>query len=266
MLECVEIRCPTCRAAPLAVSDGDARCGCGATFLLHDGVLDLIPDLRPRRTLAQAAMQAEPIVRIYESRFWRRSAPLAAVLGLSFEREVELILEAAALAPDASILDLACGPGIYSRELARRAPSGRVVGLDISAPMLRAAFGRARREGLENLTFVRASALELPFADGAFDAVNCCGALHLFPDIARALSEVRRVLAPRGRVTVAVARRPDLPLARLGALAMRRLGGVEQLTQQDLESRLLAAGLADVHFAHAARGWMIASATRRDVT
>ena len=259
----VEIRCPACRAATLAVGADAARCKCGASFGVRDGVPDLIPDLRLHLTLSQIAMQAQPIVRIYESRFWRRSAPLAVVLGLSFDREVELILEQAELAPDAVILDLACGPGIYSRELARRAPSGRVVGLDVSAPMLRTAVGLAQRDRLDNLSFVRASALDLPFVDGSFDAVNCCGALHLFPDIARALSEVRRVLAPRGRFTVAVARKPDVPLAGLEALAMRRFMGIEQLSEIELESRLVRAGLTGVRFAHAARGWMVASAAQR---
>src|SRR5208337_3212248 len=54
-------------------------------------------------------------------------------------------------------------------------------------------------ERLANLFFVRGDAQRLPFPAACFDLVNCCGALHLFPEPARALAEVSRVLRLHGR-------------------------------------------------------------------
>jgi SAM-dependent methyltransferase len=255
--------CPHCHEGTLRVGVAGARCEiCGATFAVRDGVLDLVPDLPSRRTLAQATLELETVVRIYESRLWRRSPAVAAAFGVTFDDEVDLILEAAAPKAGCRMLDIACGPGNYSRELASRVGSCSVVGLDISMPMLRTAVSLARRRGLDNLLFVRASAMDLPFPAGSFDAVNCCGALHLFPDVARALSEVRRVLAPSGRFTVAAVRQPALPLASLGGLLLQRLAGIRQFTEQGLESRLTEAGLGDVRFAHSKRAWLVASAAK----
>ncbi len=158
-------------------------------------------------SLAQRAMESAAIARIYESRLWRRSRIATLALGISFEREQQLIGRAARLSPGDSLLDVACGPGIYARPFARQVAPGLVVGLDLSPAMLGHARRRARAAGLENLALVRGDALRLPFAGGRFDAVNCCGALHLFPDADLALREVHRVLKPGGRFTVAAFRR-----------------------------------------------------------
>src|SRR5690349_15003439 len=112
-------------------------------------------------------MEWPALVRLYESRLWRRSALFAVVLGISFERECALIADAATLRPDDVVLDLACGPGIYTRSWARRVPRGRIVGLDLSVPMLRYAAERVRAERLANVDLVRGDATRLPFPDGA---------------------------------------------------------------------------------------------------
>jgi SAM-dependent methyltransferase len=81
-------------------------------------------------------MEWPPLIRIYESRLWRRSPLFGLLAGISVERECGLIAQAAGLDGDPHVLDLACGPGIYSRRFARAVPHGTVVGLDLSAPML----------------------------------------------------------------------------------------------------------------------------------
>ena len=105
------------------------------------------------------------------------------------ERHIDFVEKAFAGSKPRSVLDLACGSGIYTRPLARRLGAGRVVGLDISRPMLSYARDRSRAEGLANVDLVRGSALELPFGAATFEVVNCCGALHLLPDVGRALTE-----------------------------------------------------------------------------
>jgi ubiquinone/menaquinone biosynthesis C-methylase UbiE len=57
------------------------------------------------------------------------------------------------------------------------------------------------------VVLIHGDALDLPFPDERFEAVNCCGALHLFPDVPRSLEEIRRVLTPGGRFATAVYRR-----------------------------------------------------------
>jgi ubiquinone/menaquinone biosynthesis C-methylase UbiE len=210
-------------------------------------------------------MESEAIVRIYESRLWRRSVIAALALGISFEREQELIGRAAGLALGDTLLDLACGPGIYTRPFARRVAPGLVVGLDLSPAMLAYARRRAREEGLANVALVRGDALRLPFATGRFDAVNCCGALHLFPDADLALCEVDRVLKPGGRFTLAAFRRRPGPLASLGSALRRRVMGIDAFTPEELRSRLEAAGLREVTCHFAGAQWLIMSARRATV-
>jgi ubiquinone/menaquinone biosynthesis C-methylase UbiE len=207
-------------------------------------------------------MESDAIVRIYESRLWRRSLIATLALGISFEREQELIGRAAHISPGDTLLDLACGPGIYTRPFARRASPGLVVGLDMSPAMLRYARGRARTAGLQNIALVRGDALRLPFPAGRFDVVNCCGALHLFPDVDLALREVHRVLRSSGRFTVAAFRRGSGRLATLGSALRRRIVGIDSFTPAELEARLGAAGLVEIACHHAGAQWLIMSARR----
>jgi ubiquinone/menaquinone biosynthesis C-methylase UbiE len=207
-------------------------------------------------------MESEAIVRIYESRLWRRSLMATLALGISFEREQQLIGRAARLSPGDRLLDLACGSGIYTRPFARQVAPGLVVGMDLSPAMLRGARRRVRAAGLENVALIRGDALHPPFADGRFDVVNCCGALHLFPDVDRALREVHRVLKPGGRFTVATFRRGS------GWFATRLKGvlGIDSFTSAELEARLAGAGLSEIACHHAGARWLIMSARRVDPT
>jgi ubiquinone/menaquinone biosynthesis C-methylase UbiE len=207
-------------------------------------------------------MESEAVVRVYESRLWRRSLIATLALGISFEREQQLIVHAARLSRGDALLDLACGPGIYTRPFARRVAPGLVVGLDLSPAMLRHARRRARAAGLENLALVRGDALRLPLAAGRFDVVNCCGALHLFPDVDLALREVHRVLKPGGRFTVAAFRRGSGGWAALGPALRRRVFGIDSFTPAELEARLGAAGLGEIACHHASAQWLIMSARR----
>ena len=226
---------------------------------MRDGLTSASPvDYARDVSLAQRLMESEAIVRIYESRLWRRSLGATLALGISFDREQELIGRAAELAPGHTVLDLACGPGVYSRPFARRVAPGLVVGLDLSPAMLRHARRRARAEGVGNLALVRGDALHLPFASERFEAVNCCGALHLFPDADLVLREVRRVLRPGGRFTVAVVARA--PLAAL----IRRMIGVHAFAPDELRARLGLAGLDQVACHHQSAQWLVMSARRID--
>lgn len=106
------------------------------------------------------------------------------------------------ISPGARVLDVACGSGIVARTLAPRVgPGGRVVGLDLSPAMLATARRVAAAEGL-TIEWRQGSALDLPFDEGAFDLVVCQMGMQFFPDRARAVAEMYRVLAPEGRVVI----------------------------------------------------------------
>ncbi|MCG0278571.1 MAG: class I SAM-dependent methyltransferase [Thermanaeromonas sp.] len=103
--------------------------------------------------------------------------------------------------PGLEILDVGCGTGNLSLELARMGV--RVTGIDISQPMLDKARFKAEREGL-TVKFVLADARKLPFGDETFDAVVSVTALEFVPDLREALEEAYRVLKPGGRLVVGV--------------------------------------------------------------
>ena len=98
------------------------------------------------------------------------------------------------------VLDVACGTGVLAREAATSVgPTGRVTGLDLNEGMLAV----ARRFG-PAIDWRQGDAAQLPFEDCAFDVVVNQFALMFFPDPVGALREMWRVLAPRGRLAVAV--------------------------------------------------------------
>lgn len=110
------------------------------------------------------------------------------------------VADAALIQPGQRVLDVACGTGILAREIASRiGPAGRVVGIDPNPGMLAAAKQIAPavewREGV---------AESLPFPDQSFDAVVSQFGLIFFTDRRQALREMLRVLAPGGRLAVAV--------------------------------------------------------------
>ena len=108
-------------------------------------------------------------------------------------------------APGNQVLDIACGTGLISFEAARAVgPDGHVLGVDISARMLDSAERRARELQLSNCSFERMDAEWLNLPDAGFDIVLCGLGLMYVPDPEQALREMRRVLRPGGRISLAV--------------------------------------------------------------
>jgi ubiquinone/menaquinone biosynthesis C-methylase UbiE len=104
--------------------------------------------------------------------------------------------------PGDPVLDVACGTGIVARLAAERMATGRVVGLDLNAGMLKVA--RAVPTTGASIEWREGSALSLPFADRSFALVLCQLGLQFFPDRGLALREMKRVLRPSGRAGLSV--------------------------------------------------------------
>jgi SAM-dependent methyltransferase len=122
---------------------------------------------------------------------------------LTYRPGQDAVVAALRGAPAQRILDVGCGTGQLAARLRRELPETTVVGCDFSRGML----AHARARGRAAL-WVQADAQRLPFAAGRFDALVSTEAFHWFPDQEAALGEFHRVLAPGGRLLVALVNPP----------------------------------------------------------
>ena len=100
------------------------------------------------------------------------------------------------------ILDLGCGTGWASRRMARLAPNGEVVGLDLANEMLRR--GEEASSAFKNVRYVWGSAENIPEADNAFGKVLSVESFYYYADQGKALDELRRVMAPGAKLFILI--------------------------------------------------------------
>lgn len=111
-------------------------------------------------------------------------------------------MAAAAIQRTDRVLDVGCGVGQASRDAARAAPFGSVLGIDLSSQMLEVARRLAAAEGIANARFEQADAQVHAFAAGAFDAAISRHGTMFFGDPVAAFANVPRALRPGGRLTL----------------------------------------------------------------
>lgn len=132
-----------------------------------------------------------------EAAFWDGIAERYAARKLDDEAAYEATLARVRhwLPPEARVLELGCGTGSTARRLAPHV--AEVVASDYAAEMLRIGRARAETEGLGNLTFEQAEA-GVAGGGALFDVVCCFNLLHLVPDRAALLAQVRARLVAEG--------------------------------------------------------------------
>ncbi|MFF0450831.1 class I SAM-dependent methyltransferase [Streptomyces sp. NPDC004609] len=106
------------------------------------------------------------------------------------------------LKPDTRILDIGCGPGTITADLAALVPRGGVTGVDLAPDIVDRARAHAAERGLDNTEFATADVNALEYADDSFDVVHAHQVLQHVGDPVRALREMRRVCRPGGVVAV----------------------------------------------------------------
>lgn len=151
-----------------------------------------------------------PSVSFAYERGWRQAFARAGFPGP--DREAELAMEyfapIMARNSDSKVLvDMSCATGLFTRRFAKSGNYIRVLGCDYSESMLEEARRRIesdpelkqRRPGQTQLDLVRLDVGQIPMKDGSVDAMNAGAAMHCWPDLPTAASEIYRVLKPGGR-------------------------------------------------------------------
>ena len=163
-----------------------------------------------------------------------------------------------------SILDIGCGTGRLTSEIAARlrredmrdaqAAHGHLIGIDRSGAMLR----EARSHFASVAVFMQADGTRLPFRDVMFDAVFSTATFHWIKDHEMLFSDVYRVLKPGGRLVSQSGGGPNLQMLYRRARALRSSGPYAPYfedwadpwhfaTPEQTEGRMRAAGFSDIH-------------------
>jgi ubiquinone/menaquinone biosynthesis C-methylase UbiE len=160
--------------------------------------------MRPRHLFGAAAAGT------LAAALWWRKNPSACPYGQRFWVEAphpiitrERLRAVLRPAPGERLLEIGVGTGYYSLDLAEWvAPDGMLELFDLQQEFLDHVMRGAGERGLANLAPSRGDATQLPYEDGSIDAVILTAVLGEIPDTAAALTEIRRVLKPNGRLVV----------------------------------------------------------------
>jgi len=201
--------CPNCglprlSKRTLSVMDSHSKsmelepleCGsCRCVYPCREGIIDLADTVSiPRKLSSQWAMEFKPLIVLYEN-IWR---PMVTRPFSNLRWEIDMVRKLLEPASGLDVLDLACGPGNFTRLLAQVVKPGVVIGFDLSLPMLRQGLGYLAKTNSSNITLMRGDVTHWPFAGACFDRIHCSGALHLFPKLPQVFASIYDTLKPGG--------------------------------------------------------------------
>jgi ubiquinone/menaquinone biosynthesis C-methylase UbiE len=211
-----------------------------------NGYLDLLGGHAPTADGAVPRLMLSRALPVVYERWWRpawgRVLRGALAGGMRDEHRIARLL--LGLTPGDGVLDVACGPGNFTREFARIVGgAGLAVGIDASPTMLARAVSDTPPGAV---AYIRGDAAALPFRDASFDAVCCFAALHLFADPFAALDHMTRVLTPGGRIAILTSCRLTSAAGRaVNDLAGAR-SGMRVFGHDEITGALTERGFADV--------------------
>ena len=183
--------------------------------------------------------------RVIVRQFTRQAVPFRNFAELP-GHDRDLVLAATELAPDDTVLDVACGPGVATCDLAEVAH--HATGIDITPAMIEQANELQRTRGLTNLTWNVAAVPPLPFPDDSFSLVYTRHSFHHFPDPLSVLTEMVRACKTDGRVVVVdvFMSTPQQAKSFNHMEKLRDPSHVRALLLDELEELLSVAGLRNV--------------------
>jgi ubiquinone/menaquinone biosynthesis C-methylase UbiE len=132
--------------------------------------------------------------------FTRQATPFSTASPITDANALRMIVDAAAVRADDTVLDVACGGGIVVCAFAPHV--SHATGIDMTPAMLDRARQLAAEKGIGNVSWDQGDVGSLPYADASFDVVVTRFSMHHFLDPAAVLREMMRVCRPSGRVVV----------------------------------------------------------------
>src|SRR5262245_58354142 len=137
----------------------------------------------------------------YDGTYWTDHD---ALFDASMARYQPHLLAAAAIADGEHALDIGCGTGQTTRDVARLTPNGSAEGIDLSSRMIECARARAAAQGLTNTRFTQADAQIHQFVPASFDAAVSRTGVMFFGDPVAAFTNIGHALRPGGRLALMV--------------------------------------------------------------
>lgn len=177
----------------------------------------------------------------------------------AYERTIVPLFSAVArrgielVAPDATaeVLDVACGPGTLTLQVASLVR--KVVAVDFATSMIELLEEKCRQAGIVNIEAQVADGTALPYADSRFDAAFSCFGLFLFADRAAGFSELRRVVKLGAKVMISSWTPAEGPIEAMYRIVREILpdlpfqnGHAPLGTKHDIVEEMTAAGFADI--------------------
>lgn len=238
------LRCPQCLAGSLvpeavvaepALIFGPVRClGCSTRYPVNEGLIDFGVDKTKPSPLQQALEMP------WVARSWDRYVRPALDTLLSrslLDRESEYQATRTMLGRvSGTLVDLGCGSGAFLQRLVRDFPDARLVGADMSRPMIEEAMALARENAI-GADFVRTQVPPLPFLENSLSAIVATGVVHYLEEIDTLFTEVARTLKPQGRLIASTF------IAPLDVAPVRAGVGLFARSEQQLEDAMTRAGL-----------------------
>ncbi len=135
-------------------------------------------------------------------------------------------VEQMALTPGMTVLDVGCGTGLITRQMAGKVfPGGEVTGLDPSEAMLAQARHVPQQPGHVGVQWIQGAGEHLPFADNSYDRITAQFSLRNMDDWAQGLREMSRVLKPGGQLVILEMVQPSTTLGTVAGRALLRITG-----------------------------------------
>ena len=208
-------------------------------------VVNEIPQFLPESKNDASTHGFDLLAPIYETPLWFVPA-YRVVTGRVMPPDDRAMISALLDPAKADILDIGCGTGRFTRDLASDARF--VWGIDRSMGMLAQASRLSTRSSLDNVAFARMDVHDLHFETNRFQGVACGWALHLFSNVDRALAEIRRVLSADGSlagVTITTGSVFSIPGI---THSLEQLLDVQPFHQSELAVQLSNAGFDELTF------------------